>query len=82
MLLSHCGNASFNSFAAEIEFHADALFDWRAGFEGWPLLGDWYKSALRSEMGVGEEDESGFYDEYYDLESDLVQAQAAAHGEY
>ena len=82
ILISHCGNASFNSCAAEIEFHADALLDWKAGFRGWPLAGDWYQSALRSEMGVGEEAESGLYDEYYDLESDLVQAQAAAHGEY
>lgn len=82
ILLSHCGNASYNSFAAEIEFHADALFNWKAWFKEWPIAGDWYASALRSEMGVGEEDESGFYDEYYDLESDLVQAQAETHGEY
>ena len=58
------------------------------GFQAWPegitkaLLEEWYKRALRSEMGLGEEPESGFYDEYYDLESDIVQAQAAIHGEY
>ena len=81
IFLTHCGNASYNSFAAEIEFHADALFNWKVWFKGWPIAGDWYASALRSEMGVGEEDESGIYDEYYDLESDLVRAQAETHGE-
>ena len=75
ILLTHCGTATFNSFAAEIEFHADGLFDVKA------LLEEWYKRALRSEMGLGEEPESGFYDKYYDLESDIVQAQAAIHGE-
>ena len=56
--------------------HADALFDSKASIE------EWYKRALRLEMGLGEESESGFYDKYYNLESDLVQAQAAIHGEY
>ena len=33
-------------------------------------------------MSIGEDYESGFYDEYYDLNSDIVKAQAEYHGEY
>lgn len=33
-------------------------------------------------MSIDEEYESGFYDEYYDLDSDLVKDQVDAHGEY
>ena len=82
LLLSHCGNVTFNSFAAEIEFHADALLDWMAKYNDCPVFDDWYHSAIRSEMGVGEDSDSGFYDDYFDLESDMVQAQAREHGEY
>ncbi len=39
-------------------------------------------SSLRADMAMGEEDESGFTDGYYDLNSDIVQAQAEYHGEY
>ena len=31
---------------------------------------------------VGEENESGGFDDYYDLDSDIVVAQANTHGEY
>lgn len=33
-------------------------------------------------MAIGEEYESGMYDDYYDPESDWVQNQIAKHGEY
>ena len=33
-------------------------------------------------MAIGEDNESGFFDEYYDLNSDIVQAQAAVHGNH
>ncbi len=31
-------------------------------------------------MGLGEEGESGFTDEYYDLDSEIVKEQEEAHG--
>lgn len=33
-------------------------------------------------MAIGEECEAGYYDEYYDLSSDLVQDQIDEHGEW
>ena len=39
-------------------------------------------AALRADMAVGEEYESGLFDEYYDLDSDIVQDQIDEHGEY
>lgn len=76
ILATHTGNVTFNSFAAEVQFHADALYDWKANFS------DYYEAALRADMAVGEEYESGLFDEYYDLDSDIVQAQISEHGEY
>ena len=80
ILCCFCGNETFNSFAAEVLFHADAIYSWRSDV---PILGDkWYGAAIRADMCVGEEYESGFYDDYYDLSSDLVQDQITEHGEY
>ena len=80
ILSTHTADVNFNSFAAEVEFHAEAVNDWKSDI---PWLGNkWYESAIRADMAIGEEYESGFYDEYYDLNSDLVKAQANAHGEY
>lgn len=76
ILACFTGDVTFNSFAAEVEFHAEAVDDWKKIFDRW------YDAAIRADMAVGEEYESGFYDEYYDLESSIVRAQAAAHGEY
>ena len=49
----------------------------------WDLVpgGNVYLMALRADMGASEEAESGFFDLYYDLESDIVVAQREAHGE-
>lgn len=70
---------TYNSFAAEVEFHADAVYSWHADV---PWLGDkWYDAAIRADMAIGEEYESGFYDDYYDLESAIVKSQIDAHGE-
>ena len=80
ILTCFTGNVTFNSFAAEVQFHAEALYDWKADI---PFIGnEWYSRALRADMAIGEEYESGQYDEYYDLESDIVQDQIAIHGEY
>lgn len=63
-------NVTFNSFAAEVEFHADAVDSWQTNM---PWKGDdWYDAALRADMAIGEEAESGFYDNYYDLNGELV----------
>ena len=66
----------FNSFAAEVEFHAEAVDDWKSIFDRW------YDAAIRADMSIGEEYESGFYDDYYDLNSNIVKGQVNAHGEY
>lgn len=75
ILMSHTGNVNFNSFAAEVVFHAEALEDFWANFNRY------YNSALRADMALGEEYESGFFDQYYDLEGELVQDQIRYHGE-
>lgn len=75
ILATHTNNVTFNSFAAEVEFHADAVNYPEA------IIPSYYLRALRADMAVGEEYESGFYDDYYDLDSDIVRAQAEAHGE-
>lgn len=76
ILACFTGNVTFNSFVAEVEFHAEAVDDWKSIFDRW------YDAAIRADMSVGEEYESGFYDDYYDLNSSIVVAQKNAHGEY
>lgn len=73
---TYTGNVTFNSFAAEVQFHAEALNDF------WASLSTYYEAALRADMAIGEEYESGIFDEYYDLDSDIVQTQILYHGEY
>ncbi|MEX2803505.1 T7SS effector LXG polymorphic toxin [Streptococcus sp. H31] len=75
------GNVNYNSFAAEVEFHADAVDDWKSKFRYLPKLGAWRESAIRADMGLGEENESGFYDRYYNLGDSSVRRQKEAHGE-
>jgi len=77
ILATHTGNVSLNSFAAEIQFHADALESWYGKIN----LFNAYEKAIRADMAIGEEKESGFVDEYYDLDSDIVRTQAEYHGE-
>lgn len=76
ILMTHTGNVTFNSFAAEVEYHADALFSILSVFD------EYYSRAIRADMGLSEEIESGVTDQYYDLNSNIVQAQINAHGEY
>lgn len=83
ILTAYTSNVSYNSFAAEVEFHSDALVDWKKYI---PILGKskWYESAIRADMAFGEEIESncgGGFDEYYDLDSKIVKMQAEIHGE-
>ena len=80
ILATFTADVNFNSFVAEVQFHADAVDNWKSDL---PIVGDdWYESAVRADMAIGEDYESGFYDEYYDLNSDIVKAQAKYHGEY
>ena len=76
ILAMHTSNVTFNSFAAEVQFHADALDS------VWANNAEFYLRALRADMAIGEESESGGYDQYYDLSSSIVIAQKNAHGEY
>ena len=75
ILSCYSGNVTFNSFAAEVEYHADIT-----------LITDWlepvYSRAVRADMATGEETESGITDDaYYNLSSTYVLNQIAAHGE-
>ena len=73
------GNVNYNSFAAEVEFHADAVDDWKSSI---PFAGSqWKERAIRADMGLGEEAESGNFDRYYNLEDGSVKKQKEAHGD-
>lgn len=76
ILMSHTSTVTFNSFAAEVKFHAVALKDFFS-FSGW-----YYEKAIRADIAIGEEYESGVFDAYYNLNSDLVKEQIKYHGEY
>ena len=58
---------------AEVKFHADALVDWKK------FLSKWYSAAIRADMAIGEEYESGLYDEYYAPNSNLVKEQKTSY---
>lgn len=81
ILAAYTADVTYNSFSAEVKFHSDALVDWKSWFSGIPGLNKWYNSAIRADMAIGEEYESGYYDKYYNLESDEVREQAQYHGE-
>lgn len=76
ILATHSGNVTFNSFSAELEYHADGLYKSVADYDAW------YSRVIRADMAIGEASENRLFDEYYDLDSDIVQAQIEAHGEY
>lgn len=78
IMMTHTANVNYNSFAAEVVFHARALTD------GWSTFDSYYMSAIRADMAIGEEYEVagiGVFDDYYDLDSSLVQEQVDYHGE-
>lgn len=77
ILATHTGNVSLNSFAAEVKYHAYALETWYGDLN---LLGA-YEKAIRADMAIGEEYQSGITDQYYDLNSDIVQEQILYHGQ-
>lgn len=75
ILACFTADISFNMFAAEAEYHADVTASWVSDID------EVYKRAVRADMAIGEEYESGISDQYYDPNSALVQAQINAHGE-
>ena len=81
LLAFHTGNLSYNSFASEVKFHADALVRWQARV---PYAGRkfWYRAALRADMGFGPESRlySRILCPYYQPESRLCREQEALHG--
>lgn len=78
LLMTHTANVTFNSFAAEVLYHADVLTTWWINA---PFVGA-YESAIRADMAIGEEAESGYADQYYNLSGNLVMQQIQYHGEY
>jgi len=75
ILITHTCNVTVYSFAAEVQFHALAVTDYP-----YAAFGAFYERALRSDMGVGEDHESGIFDaNYYNLDSELVQNQMNYH---
>lgn len=76
ILITHTSNVTFNSFAAEVEFHADALLlvDFDIPF--------YTESAIKADMSIDEEFESGITDQYYNLDGSRVTAHKLEHGEY
>ena len=69
------GNVTFNSFAAEVKFHADFL-KFSLGYE----------HAIRADMAVpfiyDQYDIQNLMEPYYDLDNPIVQEQIQYHGEY
>lgn len=77
ILATHCGNTSFFSFAAEIQFHAFFLSKWAK--IPVPLLGkNVYESAVRADMSIGDAEFSG-PTPYYRNTSAIVKKQLALH---
>ena len=77
----HTCNLTFNSFAAEVKFHADALILWPKHL---PYVGKrfWYRSALRADMQFGPERRlyEAMLCPYHDPNSRLVKQQRLLHG--
>lgn len=76
ILILFTADVTFNSFAAEVKFHADALDDFFA------LADKYYFATLRADMATDMKVINGYFDEYYNLNSSLVQEQIQYHGEY
>ena len=77
ILMTHTGNSSFYSFAAEVEYHARFLMP--IARIKIPLLGrSVYDSAIRADMTVGETEMEGPAP-FYDPESKIVKRQHALH---
>lgn len=76
ILSAFTGDISFNMFAAEVQFHALALSDWKARF------GKWYRSAVVADMSLDDGHYNGMFEDYYDPNGELVKGQRSYHGDY
>ncbi len=76
ILVTHTGNVSYHSFAAEIRYHAMFLKKWMK--IRLPLAGSPYASAVRADMSIGDKEFQG-PTPYYDLSGKLVQEQLKFH---
>ena len=78
ILAAYTSNVNYNSFAAEVEYHSDALVNWKR-----ILPFGWYDRAIRADMAFGEENDgiADMYDPYFDLDSKIVKKQTKEHGE-
>ena len=81
LLAINTANVNYNSFAAEVEYHADAIEDWVKNNWISNFVFNTKERAIRADMALGEESESGIEDKYYNLEDSSVQSQKEAHGE-
>ncbi|MBE6697647.1 MAG: hypothetical protein E7581_03900 [Ruminococcaceae bacterium] len=72
ILLTHTANPSFNSFAAEVEYHAEKT-----------LANFMYAHAVRADMTIEKNDYYYYYvsDTYYDYDGAMVVAQREEHGD-
>lgn len=83
ILATHTANVNFHSFAAEVEYHAEALDDWLANYWDW-----YYGRGIRADMCVECPDtidwelDYDFLYPYYNLDNPLVKAQVEEHSEY
>ena len=77
ILMTHTGNSSFYSFAAEVEYHAKFLMP--IARIKIPLLGrSVYDSAIRADMTIGETEMEGPAP-FYNPKSKIVKRQCALH---
>ena len=58
----------------------DAVDDWEIYVPGKGV--DWYGRAIRADVAISEDSDPGLFNEYYDLNSNIILAQAEAHGQY
>ena len=74
--MSHAGNVTFNSFAAEVEFHADWIVN---PFTDLVLK----KHAVRADMSIKAGEYEGTVGKlyYHDLDSNIVKNQSIVHGD-
>ena len=76
ILACFTADVTFNSFAAEVEYHAEAALIIPE------FLHDKYLKAIRADMAVGEENEDYITSPYFYLDSPIVVSQSQVHGEY
>lgn len=78
IMITHTANVTYNSFAAEVVYHARALEDM------YSVLDNYYIRAVRADMAIGEDYEIigiPFFEDFYYLDNPIVQEQIEHHGE-